>query len=235
MRNTGRIASTARAVYCLRTKPFLRGIILLAALLPRLVNAASEEELFFKGVADVNEGDLRFLSAAPPTPVHHHQNLITVSKESLLSGWVKLEQCHRHLDPVPDLQIVYRQDRIRDIAIVRSENIGRSRVEQNSVQMEQIGRNALICIEAETQALTADGEHRYSLSNGPYMRRFLDGYYPMRVSLRVRMEAPGLRFLDIHPAPQPGFAVSQHAHEVAFEAWFEGELRTRIRFTDAPQ
>jgi len=208
---------------------------LFAALLPNLACAAlSEEEMFFKGVADVNEGDLRFLSQAPQSPVHHHQNQITLSAASLATGWAKLEQCHQHLDPVPDMQIVYGQDRIRNLAIVSSENIGRTWVHENTVQMEQVARNALICISADTRALAADGDNRYSLTNGPYMRRFLDGYYPMLVSMRVLMQAPGLRFLDITPEPQTGFKVTQTANEVAYEALFEGALRTTLRFSVAP-
>jgi hypothetical protein len=208
---------------------------LFAALLPNLSCAAlSEEEMFFKGVADVNEGDLRFISQAPQTPVHHHQNQITLSAASLATGWAKLEQCHRHLDPVPDMQIVYGQDRIRNIVIQRSENIGKAWVHENTVQMEQVARNALICIAAETRALAADGDMRYSLTNGPYMRRFLDGYYPMQVSMRVLIDAPSLRFLDINPVSQTGFKVTHTASEVTYEALFEGALRTTIRFTTAP-
>jgi len=217
-------------VCCLPSKLFL-----LAALLPGLACAAlSEEEMFFKGVADVNDGGLRFLAQAPQTPVHHHQNQITLNSDSLATGWARLEQCHHHLDPVPDMQIVYGQDRIRNIVIVRSENIGRAWVHENSVQMDQVARDASICITAETRALAADGDNRYSLTNGPYMRRFLDGYYPMQVSMRVRMEAPGLRFLDINPSAQTGFHVTSSGNEVDYEALFEGALRTTIRFTVAP-
>ena len=187
--------------------------------------------MFFKGVADVNGGDLKFLSEAPASPIHHHQNQITLTPESLLSGWARLEQCHHHLDPVPDMQIVYGRDRIRNLNIVRSENIGRAWVHENSVQMEQVARNALICITAESRALTAEGDNLYTLSNGPYMRRFLDGYYPMRVSIKVRMEAPDLRFSDINPKPQPGFSFIQQDNEIIYEALFEGELRTRIDFS----
>ena len=208
----------------------------LAALLPTwAIGAPSEEEMFFKGVADVNDGDLHFLSAAPADPIHHHQNQITLNAESLLSGWAKLEQCHFHLDPVPDMQIVYSRDRIRNIVVVRSENIGDSKVLENTVQMQQVARNAVICITAETRALKAEGDNTYTLSNGPYMRRFLDGYYPMLVSLRVRWEMPEFRFVSINPAPQSGFAFSQSANEVGYEALFEGELRTHIVFSTLPK
>jgi len=219
-------------VFCPRRSKFF----CLVGLLPCLAWAAmTEEEMFFKGVSEVNEGELRFLSAPPATPVHHHQNQISLNAESLLSGWAKLEQCHQHLDPVPSMQIVYSRDRIRNLAISRSENIGRSWVHENSVQMDQVARNALICISAETQALAAEGGNTFVLSNGPYMRRFLDGYYPMQVSMRVRWDMPELRFVDISPKVQPGFALTRQANEVAFDAIFEGELRTRIRFSAAPE
>jgi hypothetical protein len=208
----------------------------LALLLPCSTYAAlSEEEMFFKGVADVNNGDLHFLSEAPQSPVHHHQNQITLNAESLVSGWAKLEQCHHHLDPVPDMQIVYGRDRIRDIVILRSENIGRAWVHENTVQMEQVARNASICIAADTHALKSEGNNLYVLSNGPYMRRFLDGYYPMQVSMRVKIDAPGLRFLEIKPTAQTGFNITQTANQIAYDALFEGELRTAIRFTTAPR
>lgn len=209
--------------------------LFLALLLPGLAYAAmSEEDMFFKSVSEVNDGDLKFLSAEPSSPVHHHENRITLLRSSLDDGWARLEQCHHHLDPVPDMQIVYSRDRIRNLTILRSENIGRSWVQENTVQMDQVARNALICISAETQALTTDGAG-YALSNGPYMRRFLDGYYPMRVSMQVRWDMPELHFADISPQPQTGFTFNLTSNQVAYEALFEGALRTRIRFSVAPK
>jgi hypothetical protein len=221
----------ARAAFCRSISA-----LALALLTPALAGAAmSEEEMFFKGVSEVNDGDLAFLTEAPSAPFHHHQNQITLTRASLADGWARLEQCHHHLDPVPDMQIVYNRDRIRDIVILRSENIGRVWVHENTVQLDQVARNALICITAETRALNAESDNTFTLSNGPYMRRFLDGYYPMRVSMRVLWEMPELRFVDISPSPQSGLSVSETANEVGFEALFEGQLRTRIRFSIAPR
>ncbi len=205
--------------------------LLLAAFLPLLAWASpSDDDLFFKSVSEVNDGDLHFLTREPNKPVHHHQNRLFLSDDSLVSGWVRLEQCHQYLDSVPSMQIVYGQDRIRNLAIVRSENIGKAWVHENTVQMEQIGHDALICIGAESRALHADGDGIYSLSNGPFMRRFLDGYYPMRVSLNVTLETGKLHFIDITPAPQPGFDLKQDGANVGYEALFEGKLRTILRF-----
>jgi hypothetical protein len=66
------------------------------------------------------------------------------------------------------------------------------------------------------------------------MRRFLDGYYPMRVSLKVSIETPKIRFLDVTPPAQPGFAFSRQDSEVGYDAWFEGRLNTLIRFRRLP-
>ena len=208
---------------------------LLVLFLPALAAASpSEEELFFKGVADVNDGDLRFLPDPPARPVHHHQNRIRVDEASLSTGWVRLEQCHRHLDPVPNLQIVYNPERIRNIAILGSTQVDKAWVQENTVQIEGVRALAQICIGAETRALVDDGDGRYSLRNGPYMRRFLDGYYPMRVSLEVELAAPRLRYHSIEPAAQPGFQVRHAQREVAYDAWFEGRLNTLIRFERHP-
>jgi hypothetical protein len=192
--------------------------------------AMSEEEMFFKGTADVNEGSLRFLASPPAQPVHHHHNSITLNPGSLESGWVSLEQCHEHLDPVPSSQIVFSKNRIRDIRVTRAENIGKTWVEANTVQMENVGHDAVVCIAAESRALAQDGVGVYKLSNGPYMRRSLDGFYPMHVSMTVRIEVPGLRFRDISPEPQAGFAVRPGQNDVSYDTWFEGKLRTVIHF-----
>jgi hypothetical protein len=192
--------------------------------------AMTEEEMFFKGVTDVNEGELNFLTQAPATPVHHHQNRITLSESSLVDGWVHLVQCHSHIDAVPSLQITYGEGRVRALRVTRAGGIGRAWVEGASVQMENITADASICIEAETRALEKDGQSRFILKNGPYMRGFLDGYYPMRVTMAVKIQAPQLRFLDISPAPQPGFLVSSSQGEIGFDTLFEGRLTTLVRF-----
>ncbi len=206
--------------------------VFLAAFIPTLAWAASsEEELFFKSVSDVNEGQLTFLTKAPDKPIHHHYNHIFISDDSLRTGWVRLEQCHRHLDPVPSMQVVYGKDRSRHIRIQRSENIGKVWVHEHTVQMEQVEPNALLCVTLESQALRTDAEGNFQLANGPYMRRFLDGYYPMRVTMEVTLQTPRLRFSDITPAPQTGFSFHENGRELAYDALFEGRLDTVIRFS----
>lgn len=205
--------------------------LLLALLLQTgLSQAASEEDLFFKSVADVNEGELRFLIQAPEKAVHHHQNRIIIDDASLETGWIHLEQCHAHLDAVPSSQVVYREGFVRNLRVLRAENIGRAWVEGPTVQLENVSPNALLCIQADTRALSPLEGKSYYLRNGPYLRRFLDGYYPMRVSLNVHIATPKIIFSSITPAAQPGLQVKTSAQDVDIEALFEGRLSTEMQF-----
>jgi hypothetical protein len=192
--------------------------------------SSDPDELFFKGTADVNEGELHFLTTLPDRPVHHHQNRITILESSLEDGWVRLDQCHHNLDAVPDAQVTYREGRIRALRVTRAENIERAWAEAHSVQLRNVQRGAVLCVEAETMALSRNGEASYSLSNGPYMRKFLDGFYPMRVSMTVRLATDKLRFVASIPEEQPGFTLRQQSDEVSYDTVFEGILTTVLRF-----
>lgn len=52
----------------------------------------------------VNEGALSFLIMEENHDVHHHENQVRISGDSLDTGWVKLIQCHTRLQQVPRLQ-----------------------------------------------------------------------------------------------------------------------------------
>ena len=179
-------------------------------------------------VEHVNEGELEFLAEPPADVVHHHENVLTLDLSSLDDGWVLLEQCHRNIDKVPRAQIIFRPGRIRNLQITVSENIGRAWVEDASVQLNDVGRDSRLCLSAETRALTSSEDGSYRIDNGPFMRRFLDGYYPMRVSQKVVLADSGLAFFGIRPEVQPGFDVNVTNDSIHFDAWFEGRLLTEI-------
>lgn len=189
------------------------------------------EEDFEARALEVNEGELRFLVKLPDKPVHHHDNVITLNAESLQDGWVGLRQCHYNIDKVSRAQILFREGRIRNLRITESKNIGKTWVEGASVQLTDINHDSSLCIEAESLVLTAGEDGQYRINNGPYMRRFLDGYYPMQVTMQVKLADSGLRFTSIKPERQPGFSVEDTADSIRFEAWFEGRLRTEIGLT----
>jgi hypothetical protein len=216
-------------------------LILLLALLATssgaLAQSPSQQELedWFNApadpsAADVNEGELNFLRIPPTKPVHHHHNVLIISDRTLRDGWAELRQCHTHLDKVPATQIVFREDRVRDLRILSYSGIQAAWVEGGTVQLKQIGENAQICVTLQSKVLYQQPDGNLHIPNGPFMRKFLDGYYPMHVSMDVIVKTRKLRFVDITPARQNGFKVTVAPQQVSFDAWFEGRLNTLLRF-----
>lgn len=180
--------------------------------------------------ANVNEGELRFLETPPGKAVHHHHNTVIITDRSLDDGWTGLRQCHENLDQVSALEIVFNPDRIRNLQVESFHGVQRAWVEGASVQLRHVGPGARVCLRAEGRALRDNGDGTFSLASGPFMRKFLDGYYPMRVSMTVRVLTSQIRFLQIDPPSQKGFRVMERPGEVSFDTWFEGRLTTEIRF-----
>lgn len=187
------------------------------------------EESLHQRIAKVNEGHLTFLANQPTSPVHHHHNRIVISEHSLVDGWVALEQCHDNLDQVAALQIIFNPQRSRLLEVISFDNIQSAVAEDHSVQLRGVQAHSRVCLRLETKALRLVANDVFELKNGPFMRRFLDGYYPMRVSLAIEYPE-SLSLADFSPGMQPGFSVSQTPGRVAAEALFEGMLRTSFRF-----
>lgn len=181
----------------------------------------------------VNEGKLVFLAKPPEKPVHHQQNHVILIASSLLDGWVQLIQCHHHLDAMSRVEVVYKKDTTRKLRVKSSKNIERVWVEDSSVQLSNVKDHAELCVEVESKALTIRGDGTYYLRHGPFMRKFLDGYYPMRVSVDVELPAQQLILSDTFPMRQQGYKVWETANAVHVDAWFEGRLYTEFVFKTA--
>lgn len=179
-------------------------------------------------VANPNPGQLRFLAAPLRKNVHHHHNTFIVYKESLENGWVKMQQCHEHLDIIPRAEVLYSSLKIRALKITTAVNIEKAWVDKNSVQLQNVQQGARLCVEADSKTLERNPDGSYTLYSGPFMRRFLDGFFPMRVSMDLRLPKE-IQFVGISPPEQSGFRVNQHAAGVHFDAWFEGKLFTQIK------
>lgn len=178
----------------------------------------------------VSEGELAFLTEPPAQPVHRHENAITITEQSLRTGWVGLSQCHYHLDAVERAEVVFAEGRMRGLKLGQTQGIARAWVEGSSVQLQKVEKGATLCLAGESRALSAQGEGGYLLRNGPYMRRFLDGYYPMQVRMRVDWGTTGLVWEGVSPQPQPGFELRRQASSVLIETSFSGRLVTEISF-----
>jgi len=179
---------------------------------------------------DVNEGQLAFLPEPPDKRVPHSRNTLTIDRTSIDQGWVKLAQCHDGLDAVAEAQVVYRYRQMRGLRVTGATHIGRAWVAGDSVQLQDVGRNATLCITAEVRVFYQNPDGSFSLVNGPYHRRFLDGYYPLHVTLAVRWPPALLAFVSAQPPPQPGLTLQRADGELTLDAWFEGELNTELRF-----
>lgn len=204
--------------------------LLLSALAVPAAQAQDADDLLFQSAHDVNEGALKFLVKPPARALHHHQNRLRIDAASLDTGWVHLNQCHDNLDAVPRLQITFREGFVRNLKVVSFSNIENAWIDGPSVQLVNIGGNARLCLAADTRALRNTGNGYFTLYSGPYMRKFLDGYYPMRVSLDIEYPTDQLSVLDISPTAQPGFTVDEAPGRIQLDAVFEGELATLIQF-----
>ena len=178
----------------------------------------------------INEGELHFLREAPKTPPHRHTKHLTIKPDSLTSGWIANRQCHYELDQVSAMEIVFGKDRVRKLKVARSQNIERVWIEGSTVQMTNIGADAFVCVESENKILERNIGDAYVLKSGPYMRRFLDGYFPMKVDLTVDYPQNLLTVTGIEPE-ELKTASSLAPGRVAVNALFEGRLMINLHFT----
>ena len=184
--------------------------------------------------ATINEGELTFHAGALPKVVHAHHNRITLSRQSLVDGWAELYQCHTNLDAVPDAQVVFRPGRIRALAVAKATAIGRAWVEGASVQLQDVRSGARLCLAAESRVVRPLADGGFVVRNGPFMRSFLDGYYPLHVTLEIVLPAGNWQLIGSKPATQPGFDVQYAAGRLIADAWFSGRLETEFRFLPGP-
>lgn len=178
----------------------------------------------------INEGELKFLSELPEKPVLHSINALTISQNSIDNGWVLLEQCYKHLDPVPNTEVVYNYKSMRGLSITSKSNIESAVVNGQSVRLTNITKNASLCVKAEIRIFYSNPDGTFSLLNGPFYRKFLDGYYPYRVTLTVNYPSSLLKLIKTKPVAQAGFNVKKTENTILIDTHFEGMLNTEIIF-----
>lgn len=196
---------------------------------------SAEEEAWLNDDSDaisrtVNEGQLEFLSSKPDTTILHSVSDLTIDQNSIEDGWVGLKQCYHHLDAVPLMQVEFQYRHMEDLQLVSHTNIGKAWVVEQSIQMEDIAKQASLCIKARVRIFYQNPDGSFSLMNGPFHRRFLDGFYPYHVTLNVHYPKQLLIFVGTTPATQTGYNVSDVNGHITIEAFFEGILKTETRF-----
>jgi len=199
--------------------------------------SAEELEKWFNSDEDIvdpikliNEGELVFLKKKPELEPHQARHTITILPGSLKDGWVTLNQCHANLDVMPAAQVVFQGKRVRNLKILSSTNIGKTWIEDKTIQLKNVQKNATVCLEVETKALWKNTDGSYTLKTGPYQRKFLDGYFPMRLLLEVNYPENRLTFKQSTPKIQAGFSVTHDNGIIKVNALFEGLLYTQLLF-----
>ncbi len=177
--------------------------------------------------------ELTFLLEEPDRTPHHHQNQIRITQSSLEDGWADLRQCHNDVAAIRRMVIVYNEARIDELQVESTRNIESARAEGDRVDLRGVQRDAEVCVTARMKIVEDEGDGVYRLENGPFVRRFLDGYFPMRVTMAVSWGDLDLRLAETDPADQDGFEVVTSDHGFMFDTLFEGELRTLVRLRNS--
>jgi hypothetical protein len=191
-----------------------------------------EDDSYFEmmqKIREVNEGDLQFVASFDARTAYHMKNEVMLNAQSLETGWGDMLQCHYNLDAVSVLEIVYGADTTKSLALVSQSNIERAQVSQGLVRLEGLKPGAQVCISGRTHALQKQGQ-QWVFSRGPFMRKFLDGYYPLQIDLKVSWPENQLRLTETTPESSIGYRRIDRPGEVQVRYQFEGRLQSRFVF-----
>jgi hypothetical protein len=177
----------------------------------------------------VNDGQLNFIGTDPGGNIFHSEINIIVDQVSIDHGWTNLTQCYSNLDPIHRTAVVYRKNLIKNLRVISSKNIKQVKVSANKVLLSDVKKDASLCIAATARNFYQNEDKSFSLVNGPYHRKFLDGYYPYRLTLKINY-SPKLKFKFNIPEDQKGFQVTRLDNTLSINTVFEGRLKTEFRF-----
>ncbi len=192
----------------------------------------AENERSPTSLRDINQGELVFLNHPPKRPPYVQEMQVVINEDSLKTGWVQTSQCHYRLDRLPALEVVFSPGKVRKLRILRTQNIGRAWVEGSSVQVEQIGADAVLCIFSENRTLQPTGLGGFEWRAGPYMRRFFDGYFPVHLKLHVLYPNSQVQLSSLEPSVLQLKSVRQPG-QLDVDVLFEGRLSILMHLVPA--
>lgn len=181
-----------------------------------------------------SDHQLTFIPPPEDKPVLHSINTISITPQSMETGWVSLEQCYLQLDAVPDMEVTYQYKAMRKLKIMTAHNIEQAHVQGQSLQLTNVDKAAHLCVSAEVRIFYHNKDGSYQLVNGPFHRQFLDSFFPYHLSMKIIYPSSLLQFADIQPESQPGFQVEQYENILQIESHFTGKLYTVVRFKPFP-
>lgn len=175
-----------------------------------------------------NEGEIKYLKTRPDPGAYSYESRVMISPQSLDSGIVTIATCHRQLDPIRKVVIVFNENRIKKITVKSLEKMTSAEVKDNRVTLTDVERGASICIDLESKALDRVSQEQYMLNAGPLMRRYFDGYLPMSAVLRVDWPKNMLMLEKTFPVAQDGVKVHQGIDGVQLDMIFAGKMTAQI-------
>lgn len=174
------------------------------------------------------EGELRFLAERPDPGAYHYQSQVTITAESLRSGLVSLNTCHRALDPNARIVIQFNPERVQTIRITEFHGMANAHVLGHRVELRDVQRGASICIDLRSRVLDEQSPGQWRLRAGPLMRRYLDGYLPMQAQLQVKWPEGLLQVTAQEPANQAGADLQARSDGATWQLIFAGRLNTHL-------
>ena len=183
----------------------------------------------------VNGGQLNWLTENQTQGQYGLENSLILERSSLSDGWVQFTQCHNNLDAIRKIVVQYNPKNTRGLKVQSSEKIDSVSIDESNraAVLTGVGKQARVCIAGESKSLeeTADG---YLLKRGPYMRKFLDGYYPMALKETLTWSQTGLKLVTEGMQSQHGqsYDYSASSQKLVAKYWFEGRLSPRYVLTE---
>lgn len=173
-----------------------------------------------------------FLDENQTEKILHSKNLVIITKESIDTGWVTIEQCHYNLDEIMETQIVYQYKSMRNLKILSTSNIENAWVEKNSVLLNNTKDDASICISVDAKIFYQKPNKTFTLVSGPYHRKVLDSYLPIHVSYAVKYPAKYLQYIGIKPDLKDKLRLLLQQGKVAVDTYFKGKLKIEMKFRE---
>jgi len=157
------------------------------------------------------------------------KNVLKINAQSLKTGWLEFSQCHYQLDPVPKIEVTYNPKHTRNLKVISHQDMDQATTRKDAVVLMNVRRGAQVCIQGESQTLKSL-DNGFSLQRGPYMRKFLDGYYPMIVEESIelnQLKAELTKHTPIYPEAKK-MKVQKSFYEFTYQ--FEGQLKPYYEF-----
>lgn len=176
----------------------------------------------------VGEGQIRFLKTKPDPNTYTYESRVRIQEASLDSGVVQIQTCHKQLDPIRKVVILFNQDRIRDIQVRSIDGIAMAEVKGNRVTLSEVQKGGSICIDLQSRALDSLGNGLYQLNAGPLMRRLFDGYLPMTANMKFSWPDKLLTVQETNPARQDGVTIKSTIDGLEMDLVFAGKMTAKI-------